>query len=215
MNKGNKEVKYYVVWKGRKPGIYESWEKCKEQVFGFDGAAYKSFKNEEEAIVAYNLSKNYKISSRSTNTKISATEKNSTAGNPILDSISVDGAGNNLTGLVEYQGVYTRTKQVLFKRGPFDGGTNNLVEFLALVHALAFCQERNIDLPIYSDSKTAITWVKNKKIKTIATKDESNIKIFEYVEGAIKWLNKNTYKNKIHKWETHLWGEIPADFGRK
>lgn len=41
--------KYYVVRKGKAPGIYRSWEECKAQVHGFSGAEYKSFKTEAEA----------------------------------------------------------------------------------------------------------------------------------------------------------------------
>lgn len=202
--------KYYVVWKGRKSGIYDNWDDCREQIFGFEGAAYKSFKTKEEADEGFK-------SSQKKNTRFNSVsnEITSVSSGPIIESIAVDGAGNNISGLVEYRGVYTRTKEVLFSRGPFEGGTNNLVEFLALVHALAYCKERNIKLPIYSDSKTAIAWVRQKKIKTVAVKDETNNKIFEYIDGAIKWLENNAYSNKILKWETHLWGEIPADYGRK
>ena len=202
--------KYYVVWKGRKTGIFDNWEDCKKHIFGFEGALYRSYKSEDEARAAfinpipYSSEKTQGLPSKTAITK-----------SPILDSISVDGAGNNLNGVVEYRGVYTRTKEVLFTRGPFDGGTNNLVEFLAIVHALAYCKERNILLPVYSDSITAISWVRNKKIKTTATQNNVNIKIFEYIQGAINWLNNNSYRNKILKWETHLWGEIPADYGRK
>lgn len=202
--------KYYVVWKGRKTGIFDNWEDCKKHIFGFEGALYRSYKSEDEARAAfinpipYSSEKTQGLPSKTAITK-----------SPILDSISVDGAGNNLNGVVEYRGVYTRTKEVLFTRGPFDGGTNNLVEFLAIVHALAYCKERNILLPVYSDSITAISWVRNKKIKTTATQNNVNIKIFEYIQGAINWLNNNSYSNKILKWETHLWGEIPADYGRK
>ncbi len=202
--------KYYVVWKGRKTGIFDNWEDCKKHIFGFEGALYRSYKSEDEARAAFIKPIPYsseKIQGLPSNIAITKS--------PILDSISVDGAGNNINGVVEYRGVYTRTKEVLFSRGPFDGGTNNLVEFLAIVHALAYCKERNILLPVYSDSITAISWVRNKKIKTTATQNNLNIKIFEYIQGAINWLNNNSYSNKILKWETHLWGEIPADYGRK
>lgn len=61
-------------------------------------------------------------------------------GKPIEESISVDGAWNTSTGVVEYQGVHTTTKEVIFKMGPFEDGTNNIVEFLGIVHALAHCK---------------------------------------------------------------------------
>lgn len=42
-------AKYYAVKTGRKPGIYTSWEACKNQVDKFPGAVYKSFASEQEA----------------------------------------------------------------------------------------------------------------------------------------------------------------------
>ena len=42
-------MKFYVVKKGRTPGIYNSWDECKEQTFGFPNAVFKSFNNYEEA----------------------------------------------------------------------------------------------------------------------------------------------------------------------
>ncbi len=36
-----KKQKYYVVWQGKKPGIYSDWDECKEQVVGVQGAQYK------------------------------------------------------------------------------------------------------------------------------------------------------------------------------
>ncbi len=44
-------MKYYAVKKGKKPGIYESWDECKEQVSGYNGAEYKSFKTKNEALL--------------------------------------------------------------------------------------------------------------------------------------------------------------------
>lgn len=41
--------KIYAVKKGRQTGIYYIWDECKEQVQGFSGAEYKSFKTEQEA----------------------------------------------------------------------------------------------------------------------------------------------------------------------
>ena len=42
-------AKFYAVKEGKKPGIYHTWDECKEQVNGYSGAVYKSFTNEEEA----------------------------------------------------------------------------------------------------------------------------------------------------------------------
>jgi ribonuclease HI len=88
-------------------------------------------------------------------------------------------------------------------------------EFLAIVHALAHCKKHNITLPIYSDSRTAIAWVRNRLAKTTLERTAKNARVFELIQRAEDWLCTNTYVNHILKWETELWGENPADFGRK
>jgi ribonuclease HI len=55
----------------------------------------------------------------------------------------------------------------------------------------------------------------DKKARTNHARSGKNKKLFELIGRAIKWLNENTYSNKILKWETKAWGENPADFGRK
>ncbi len=206
--------KYYVVWVGRQTGIFETWEDCNEQIFGYPKAVYKSFTTKELAEQAFNSSSHEFIGKDIFETELTE-EQLKKIGDPIKDSISVDGAWNTSTGIVEYQGVYTKTGKVLFKAGPFEDGTNNIVEFLAIVHALAYCKQNNIKLPIYSDSRNAIGWVRNKVARTNHNKSNENAKLFELIDRAIKWLNENTYENEILKWETKAWGENPADFGRK
>ncbi len=208
--------KFYVVWKGHKTGVFNSWATCKKQIDGFVGAQYKSFVSKTEAEKA--LKGNYAdyVGKDTKKIKLSANEQ-AKFGKPNLNSIAVDGACNN-KGLSEYQGVYTDTKTELFKLGPFKGGSNNLMEFLALVHGLAYVKKNKLELPIYSDSKTAISWVWKKKPKTTIKRTKENQKIFELVDRAIEWLEKNPEmisNRTILKWETKAWGEIPADFGRK
>lgn len=206
--------KYYVVWVGRQTGIFESWEDCNEQIFGYPKAVYKSFKTKELAEKAFNSSSKEFIGQDVFETELSEDQLKK-IGDPIKDSISVDGAWNTSTGIVEYQGLHTETGKVLFKAGPFEDGTNNIVEFLAIVHALAYCKQKNIKLLIYSDSRNAIGWVRDKEARTNHDKNDKNVKLFELIDRAIKWLNENTYENEILKWETKAWGENPADFGRK
>jgi ribonuclease HI len=209
---GKKKV--YVVWKGRKTGIFDTWDECKEQIHEFPQAEYKSFKTRQLAEQALNgdsgdfLGKDFFESDLTE-------EQKKLIGEPILDSISVDGAWNTATGVAEYQGVYTKTKDVIFRQGPFEDGTNNIVEFLAIVHALAHCKKNNLTLPIYSDSRNAIGWVRDKSARTNHKKNEKNEKLFELIDRAIKWLKENEYSNEILKWETRAWGENPADFDRK
>ncbi|MDA3613943.1 ribonuclease H1 domain-containing protein [Polluticaenibacter yanchengensis] len=206
--------KYYVVWVGRQSGIFESWEDCSEQVSGYPKAVYKSFKTKELAEQAFKSESKEFIGKDIVETELTS-EQIALIGEPIKDSISVDGAWNTETGVVEYQGVHTAKGNTLFKVGPMEDGTNNIVEFLAIVHALAYCKQQNLKLPIYSDSRNAIGWVKNKQARTKLDRSDKNEKLFELIDRAIKWLKENEYDNLILKWETKAWGENPADFGRK
>lgn len=209
-----KKPKFYTVWEGRKAGVYDSWDDCKKQVEGVAGAKYKSFDSKKEAEAA--LKENYwkytqTQSAAQKQTKIPA----SAFPAPIQESIVVDAAWNSVKKDMEYQGFYLKTKELIFHKGPFPKATNNIGEFLAIVHALAYLKNRNSNLPIYSDSRTAISWVRNKKANTKLDEADGNPEVFELLDRAEKWLKTNTYPNKVLKWETDYWGENPADFGRK
>ena len=207
--------KFYVVWRGRKTGVFTSWNVCKRQIDGFEAAQYKSFANLEEAEIASKKSyDDYKGKNTKTVT-LSSVEKEK-FGKPILESISVDAACAGNPGKMEYKGVFTHNKKQLFLMGPFQKGTNNIGEFLALVHGIALLKSKNKEnIPIYSDSKIAMSWVKQKRCKTNMHFDASNKDLLDLIKRAEKWLKENTFKNPILKWETKAWGEIPADFGRK
>jgi ribonuclease HI len=201
-----KKLKYYVVWEGHKKGIYNSWEECKEQINNFKGAKYKSFLSLKDANNA--LSKDYKI-------YISKSKLINSDELPNYNSISVDAASSGNPGIMEYQGVDTKTKKLLFNHGPFKQGTNNIGEFLALVHGLAELKKIKSNKSIYTDSITAISWVRKKKCNTKLERTIENENLFLLVDRAILWLKSNSYETKILKWKTKIWGEIPADFGRK
>lgn len=201
----SKKSKYYVVWKGHKPGIYTNWEDCKTQVTGFENARYKSFETMKLAEMSFAAGKD--VSDK--------TEKVPDA-NIETDSICVDAACSGNPGDMEYRGVVTTTGRELFKVGPFPEGTNNIGEFLAIVHALALLKKAGKPKTcIYTDSQTAMAWIRDKKLKSTLQPTSRNKPIFELVERALIWLRQNTYENKIIKWDTARWGEIPADFGRK
>ncbi len=213
-----KKQKYYVVWAGLKPGIYPNWPDAKAQIDGFAGAKYKSFESRDEAETAYRSShvKYYDYSKKTAPSVSTGSSGKISRANIIQDSICVDAACSGNPGLMEYRGVYTKTKDQIFHQGPFKKGTNNIGEFLALVHGLAFLKREGKDtMTIYSDSMTAIAWVRNKKAKTNLKESPVNEAIFDLIERAEIWLKNNTFKNPIVKWETEDWGEIPADFGRK
>lgn len=208
--------KYYVVWVGRICGVFEDWNACKDQVFGFEGAKYKAFESQIEANKAFK--EGYKAYYKK-NPSIGKNDQfqflSSTDSQPILNSLAVDAACNMVTGQMEYRGVYAGTGEVWFHKGPFQGASNNIGEFLALVHGLALLKQMNSSIPLYSDSITAIAWVRHKKHKSIVLPTEKNDIIFDLLARAEFWLNNNTYTTPIIKWNTKGWGEIPADFGRK
>ena len=116
---------------------------------------------------------------------------------------------------MEYRGVYTATSTELFHFGPVLG-TNNIGEFLAIVHGLAYLKKNNLKMHLYSDSKIAISWIKQKRCKTLLSRTSKTEELFQMIERAEKWLHENRIpQSNILKWETKAWGEIPADFGRK
>lgn len=201
--------KYYVVWSGRETGIFTTWDKCKQQVHGVKGAKYKSYSSRQLAEAAFRDGLDPVQKSNNSRTM------KQTNSDYIKESISVDAACSGNPGAMEYRGVSTKDGREIFHYGPAPNGTNNIGEFLAIVHALALLKEKNSDLPIYTDSLIAIGWVRKKRVNTTIIRDDSTKEVWNMLDRALKWLQNNTYENKLLKWETHLWGEIKADFGRK
>jgi ribonuclease HI len=206
--------KFYVVWKGHNLGIFTSWDACKKNITNFKGAQYKSFASKEEAEKAFKVKYEDYVGKDTKKIQLSEEELKK-YGKPIFPSLSVDAACAGNPGKMEYRGVDSKSKKQLFIQGPFEKGTNNIGEFLALVHGLGFLKQKQLNYPIYSDSKIAINWVKAKQCRTNLHISSENKQLFDYVKRAEKWLNENTYTTPILKWETKAWGEIPADFGRK
>lgn len=221
--------KFYVVWKGRTPGIYDNWEVCKKEVEGFQGALYKGFPDRASAEAAY--AKGFAGFEKTENGKWK-TESSllSVLHFPFSTFIAVDAACSGNPGKMEYQGKYvvlgTESEPPLvtdlFKSPVFENGTNNIGEFLAIVHALAWQKQKRTQLPIYSDSVNAQKWVREKKCKTKLQQNEKNEYLFELIARAEKWLHENDawIRENVNtipvlKWKTEIWGEIPADFGRK
>ena len=206
--------KFYVVWKGKKTGVFTSWDVCKKHITDFNGAQYKSFLSKEAAETAFKGRYEDYIG-KDTKKEMLSAEELIKFGKPIFPSLSVDAACAGNPGKMEYRGVDSETKLQLFIQGPFEKGTNNIGEFLALVHGLGFLKQKNLNYPIYSDSKIAMSWVKNGQCRTNLPISSENKQLFDLVKRAEKWLKENTYTTQILKWETKAWGEIPADFGRK
>lgn len=202
--------RYYVVWNGVEPGIYSTWQECEAQIKGVKQALYKSFDTIEEAEKAYSSSPYNYIGSKAKEIK---TPKELPA-TVIRNALAVDAACSGNPGMMEYRGVYIGTGEEIFHFGPIFG-TNNIGEFLAIVHGLALLKQKGLDIPIYSDSRNALLWVRQKACKTKLPRDNSSEELFGYIDRAEKWLRDNSYTTTLIKWETDQWGEIPADFGRK
>jgi ribonuclease HI len=219
--------KYYVVWKGRSSGVFNTWEACSAQVTGFTGAEYKSFASLAEAKAAFRGTygqfvgiparvEPWKLEMAGLTLPASGVYKaRDGVPGPILPSISVDAACSGVPGPVEWQGVETDSGKRLFRTGPYVQGTNNIGEFLAIVQGLRWLADRHLKLPLYSDSKNAILWIKLKKCRTKLERTSQNASLFALVAQAEDWLAENRIANKILKWDTEMWGENPADFGRK
>ena len=207
-----KKQKYYVVWEGVKPGVYDSWNACQAQIKGYPAAKYKSFKTRAEAEEAFFDSYSNHFGKKTKKVK----ERFIDTSDIILESLSVDAACSGSPGIMEYRGVWTKDHVEVFRKGPFQWGTNNVGEFLALVHGIAFLQQQQLfDIPIYTDSRTALSWLRNKRVKTTLERRATNKDLFVLLERAEKWVQTHKWKNPVIKWETEKWGEIPADFGRK
>jgi ribonuclease HI len=247
--------KFYVVWKGRRTGVFSSWEACAAQVQGYTGAQYKSFTSRLAADQA--LRGKY---SAHVGKPVSSGDWLFAPNPPVAKSVVVDAACSGSPGRLEYRGVDLRTGKEIFRQGPYENGTNNVGEFLAIVHALMMLEQQGSTLPrapspvlkpglprwnrdypagtgtttpragtgtttpragtgtttpVYSDSETAITWVKAKLCNTELAADKTNAPLFELINRAEDWLAEHKTANPVLKWDTKAWGEIPADFNRK
>lgn len=205
--------KYYVVWQGRTPGIYDTWADAKAQIDGFPNAQYRGYATIEEARAAFSLPFQYSPNfQQKPDWRTSKTP-------PLIPSICVDAACNMRTGTMEYRGVNTEDGAVIFAKGPFYDTTNNVGEFLAIVHALALLNRDGnpqfMSTPIYSDSLTAMSWVRRKHANTKMTPTPDNASLRVIIERAETWLRTHRWANLVLKWETKEWGETPADYGRK
>lgn len=210
--------KFYVVWEGREPGIYDNWLDAKEQVDGFPGARYMAFDTCEDATLAFR--KYADADARILFSQIAKKKQqmvNYDAFPEIrLDAIAVDGACNhNPGGQIEYRGVKVGTGEEIFHVGPLTGGTNNIAEYIGLIHVLALLQAKGDNTtPIYSDSRTALSWLRQRHNRSTVQIDPA-LPLASILARADAWVASHTWQNPVLKWNTELWGEIPADFGRK
>lgn len=212
-----KTRKFYVVWEGRAPGIYDSWEECEAQIQGFPGARFRGFASQDEATRAVRgRPEEHMGFLRRLAEQRGAPVDYTTIPGIRLDAWAVDGACSHNPGPMEYRGVRVADGSELFRVGPYAGGTNNIGEYLALVHALALLHRAgDTTTPVYSDSRTGLAWLRRGRANTKIEPTEENAPLRAVIARADAWLASHTVKNPVLKWDTERWGEIPADFGRK
>ncbi len=216
-----KKSKFYVVWVGAKPGVYRTWPEASAQVAGYPSARYKSFASLSEAEAAFRSGAAAAVAKTSPGGAKRGPRSSSDGGRGgsvgaiVKPSLSVDAACSGNPGKMEYQGVDTETKEQIFHQA-FPLGTNNIGEFLGLIHGLAYCKAKDLpDLPIYTDSRIAMGWIRKGKCKTTLPRGPKTEKLYDLIDRGERWLSQNKWRNPVLKWETKVWGEIPADFGRK
>ncbi len=210
-------TKFYVVWKGRRTGVFSSWVECEKQVKGFVGAQYKAFGSLKEANEAFRgRFADYAGKASSIGRWRTATSQ------PRLPSLCVDAACSGSPGRLEYRGVQTDTGRPIFAAGPLAEGTNNVGEFLAIVEAFRWLRDHKLEWPVYSDSENAIGWIRARKCRTKLVRTPVNRRLFEMIAAAEAELRGDAADGRVLgdgltvlKWDTAAWGEIPADFGRK
>lgn len=216
--------KLYVVINGYEPGVYSTWEECKKNVNGFSSPLYKSFK--ESDLKSENIDEkdieflNFYNKCNKKDQSIKTPVKKIVDLQIIEDSICVDGACSGNPGLGEFRCVDVKSGEVIFSSSEYENTTNNLMEFFALCEAVKYTLSLAPDKrrPIYSDSITAMAWVRDRVCKTSLRPMKGNYDSYSSIKFWDKWLKENDLKIKdcnILKWDTKKWGEIPADFNRK
>ncbi|MCY9861130.1 ribonuclease H family protein [Vibrio coralliirubri] len=209
---------HYVVWVGRTTGVFDNWADTQAQISGFSGALFKGFTTLDEATAAFDAGYANAISTPS---KLSTASKvkgkpASLVGIPTHECITVDGAFSGSSKKMEYQCVMNLSREIIFRSKPFVGGSNNIAEFLALIGAIRYRESiKRPDLDIYSDSKTALAWVRDKQLNTTIDINTLDPVIQGRISSALQYIQTNPQPQNLKKWDTASWGEIPADFGRK
>jgi len=201
--------KFYVVWRGRVPGVYATWEEARAQVEGFANARYRAFKDRAQAEAAFVAGPEADLDA------LALDWRRQHLPAEVLQGYAVDAAWNAQTKTMHYRGVQIATGQEIFQHGPFEDATNNVGEFLAIVRGLDWLKQRGLRAPIYTDSLNAMHWVSAGRCNTTLTPTARNADLFAQIAWAERWLRENPDHAPVRKWHTERWGENPADFGRK
>ncbi len=222
-----KRRKFYVVWVGHNPGIYDNWPDAQEQVTNFPGAKYKAYDDIDEATAAYRGDPREQLGLMRAllqrkpdyDPKARQARDYSTLPGVRMDAIAVDGACAGNPGPMEYRAVRLADGAEIFRIGdktPLTG-TNNIAEYLAMIHLAALLAKAgDFSTPIYTDSRNTLAWLRRGRSKTSLAATPQTEKTLALLARADAWLAANgPIRNPIIKWPTESWGEIPADFGRK
>ncbi len=208
-------MKYYVVWKGKQTWVFSSWNQVQPLISWFSDAKFKSFETREDAEHAFVLSREdfYGQSSLSLWKKW---QNDKTIDVPFcIDAVAVDAACAWNPGILERRGVEVADGNEIFSFR-IEKGTNNVGEFLAIVSWFQRIFSSDSDFFIYSDSKIAINWVKERKCKSLLRIESPSLPVWKFVQEAEEWLKTHEIDfSHLLKRRTSEWGEIPADFGRK
>ena len=231
-----KKSKWYVIYRGRRVGVYDNWRECEQETRGFPDAKFASFDTYEEARCSFlkecicgggDCEWVQKAFPSICTSSPSGDTWRTCEGGPEIPCVCTDAACTNpVGGDVEYRCVRISNKtaavEQLFAFGPFRLGSNNIGEYVGLVRALMWTSTHDSlgSAPIYTDSRVAISWVSNPvapgsntTIKAIGDDLRAELK---YCDDWIKTpVAKKEVLKRVRHWKTSCWGEIPADYGRK
>ena len=212
----NYSKRFYVVFAGRQPGVYDDFNVAMEAAEAFRRFDRKSDSRSIGALlINATEQKRKEQGARGREDRIETKTDYFAFPEIDLNGWAVDASCMGNPGVMEYRGVELMSGKEIFRVGPFKKGTNNIGEFLAIVHALALMQQKGERHTVYSDSVSGMAWVRNRKVKTQLARNKDTEPVFRMMERALSWLNTHQYDVQIRKWDTDRWGEVPADFDRK
>ncbi|MDE6526846.1 MAG: ribonuclease H family protein, partial [Muribaculaceae bacterium] len=193
--------RYYVVWAGLEPGVYDSWQECQLQVTGFKGARYKSYPSRDEAVAAYRGDPREElglIKSILTHAPKAVAPAGETGPAHWIslsgvrpEAIAVDGACAGNPGRMEYRAVRLIDGAEVFRVGDKDPltGTNNIAEYLAMIHLAALLAKAgDTTTPIYTDSNNTLAWLRKGRSNTSLPETPATAKTLELLRRADAWL---------------------------
>ncbi|VVU95431.1 RNase H [seawater metagenome] len=205
---------YYAVQKGKKTGIYNSWDDCKKQVIGYSGAVFKKFQTLNDANqflkTGYKTDKikNKKIKKENNIKSTLGDNIKSTLGDNLESyNLYTDGSLIRKKGdIYAGYGVYIPKLEIKRSFKLESQKTNNRAELLAIFNAIeVFKKNKQVLLNIYTDSKYSIliftkTGEKYEKnnYKDSKNNDVKNKDLVKYANKLKKKYNLNFIHIRSH-----------------